>query len=62
MATYTNISKPTGAAYTAVGKSPSDLPLYGIAIYGTSKYGQQDSYSQLSKPTGTPYISITKPT
>ncbi len=62
MTAYTNIPKPTGTPYTNLERSASDYPQYGYAIYGTSKYGIQNTYTSIAKPTGTPYTSVAKPT
>lgn len=59
---YTNISKPTGTPYTNINKAPTEIALYGSAIYGVSRYGVVSNYTNVSKPVGTPYTNISKPT
>ncbi len=49
---WTNVSKPTGTSYTKINKAPTEIPLYGSAVYGISKYGQVNNYTNISKPTG----------
>lgn len=59
---YTNIPKPSAQSYTKINKSPSNIPLYGSAIYGISKYGQTSSYTNIAKPVIPNYTKVVKPT
>lgn len=62
MSAYTEVPKPTGTPYTVAPIDIIEYPQYGTAIYGTSKYGKQDTYTSVNKPTGTPYTTVAKPT
>lgn len=58
---YTKILKPTTTNYSKVSKDLVNFPQYGIAVYGTSKYGQGSPYTTISRPVGTTYTNIAKP-
>ncbi len=59
---YIKIPKPGAQTYTKIQKDPSNMPTYGVAIYGVSKYGLQNTYIKITKPAGTTYTKIPKPT
>jgi hypothetical protein len=58
---YTNITKPIGTTYSGVSRDKVNYPQYGVAIYGTSKYGRQSPYTSSAKPVSTTYSTIAKP-
>jgi len=51
MSVYTLVTKPTDSTYSSVPRDIVEYPQYGTAIYGTSEYGRQDTYTDVAKPT-----------
>lgn len=66
MTTYTNITKPSGTAYTnqnAVGKEQYDQATLTYDDSATYYDGvDQTLYTNVTKPTGTSYTNLLKPT
>jgi hypothetical protein len=59
---YTQVNKPASTTYSGVSRDIVNYPQYGVAIYGTSKYGRQSPYTSSAKPVSTTYSQVAKPT
>lgn len=48
---YTTVTKPISTAYSSLNRDIINYPVYGVAIYGTSKYGLGNPYTPIKSPS-----------